>query len=272
MGLIEKGQQGRTAFMDSRAAAIGQPSSFLKPLWLALIGPPWVVSLAVVAVVAVIRFIAVLSPYPLQELFFMQTVAMWVLPFIFLTESGRRQIGLEQGGMTPGSILLSIFAGSLCALVFFALGMIIFGDSADNWCMSIRNYLHFEELRGFMSPMSLFALYALPAILLNPVGEEILFRGLIQQSFALRFNRTIAILVNSLLFGMIYLYLHGIWHDASGFHLRTGSAAIAIFLMACIGAVFTLCRTLTGSLWPAMTAHAAFNLTLLALAIHQFAR
>jgi membrane protease YdiL (CAAX protease family) len=214
----------------------------------------------------------VFSPYPLQELFFVQTVAMWALPFIFLTESGRRQIGLSQSGLTADSILLSALAGAVCGLVFFSLGMLVYGDSPDNWCISIRNYLHFEELRGFMSPVSLFALYALPAILLNPVGEEILFRGFIQQSFSLRFNRFIAALVNSLLFGMIYLYLHGIWHDASGFHLRAGSAAVAIFLMACIGAVFTLCRTLSGSLWPAMAAHAAFNLALLAAAIYRFAR
>jgi membrane protease YdiL (CAAX protease family) len=258
--------------MDSRAAEIGQPSSFLKPFWLALIGPPWVVSLAAVAVVALIRFVAVFSPYPLQELFFMQTVAMWVLPFIFLTENGRRQIGLSQRGLTATSIILSALAGAACGFFLFALGMMVYGDSPDNWCISIRNYLNFEELRGFMSPISLFALFALPAILLNPVGEEILFRGFIQQSFSLRFNRAVATLVNSLLFGMIYLYLHGIWHDASGFHLRTGSAAFAIFLMACIGAVFTLCRTLSGLLWPAVAAHAAFNLTLLALAIHQFVR
>jgi membrane protease YdiL (CAAX protease family) len=42
--------------------------------------------------------------------------------------------------------------------------------------------------------------------------------------------------------------------------------------MACIGVVFTLCRTLSGSLWVAMAAHGAFNLTLLAVIIHQFVR
>ena len=256
--------------MHSRA--VSEPSSFLKPFWRALIGPPWVVSLAVVAVVALIRFVAVLSPYPLQELFFLQTVAMWALPFIFLTENGRSQIGLIRRGMNVPSMILSALAGAACAFVLFGLGMFVYGDSPDNWCISIRNYLHFEELRGFMSPMSLFALYALPAILLNPIGEEILFRGFIQQSFSLRFNRGIATLINSLLFGMIYLYLHGIWHDAAGFHIRAGSAAFAVFLMACIGAVFTLCRLLSGSLWPAVAAHAGFNVTLLAIAIHQFAR
>jgi hypothetical protein len=258
--------------MDSRAAATPQQSSFLKPFWLAFIGPPWVVSLAVFGVVAGVRFVAVFSPYPLQELFFLQSVAMWALPFIFLTESGRRQIGLVQRGLNATSISLSFFAGAICALAFFAIGMAVYANSPDNWCFSIRNYLHFEEMRGLMSPLSLFALYALPAISLNPVGEEILFRGFIQQSFSLRFNPAFATLVSSLLFGLIYLYLHGISYDGSGFHLRAASAAFAIFLMTCVGAVFTLCRTLSGSLWPAMAAHAAFNLTVLALAIHQFAR
>jgi membrane protease YdiL (CAAX protease family) len=257
--------------MDPRAAALDQQSSFLKPFWAAFIGPPWVVSLAVLAVLAAVRFVAALSPYSLQELFFVQAVAMWAIPFLFITESGRRQIGLVQHGVTSGAILLSILSGAVCALLFFVLGMAVYGDSPNNWCISIRSYLHIEEMRGLMSPLSLFALYALPAVSLNPVGEEILFRGLIQRAFSIRFNFTIATLVNSLLFGLIYLYLHGIWHDGSGYHLRIGSAALAIFLMACIGAVFTLCRILSGSLWPAMAAHAAFNLTLLAAAIHQFA-
>jgi membrane protease YdiL (CAAX protease family) len=169
------------------------------------------------------------------------------------------------------SLSLSALAGGACALAFFALGMALYGNSPNNWCNSIRNYLHFEEMRGLMSPLSLFALYAVPAVFLNPIGEEILFRGFIQESFSLRFNAAFATLVNSLSFGLIYLYLHGIWHDSSGFHLRIGSAALAIFLIACIGAVFTLCRMLSGSLWPAMAAHAAFNLTILAAAIHQFA-
>ena len=247
-------------------------SSFLKPLWSSLLGPPWLVSLLVLAILAAVRFFAILSPYPLQELFFLQTVAMWALPFLFLTATGRREIGLTERGMTLASMLLSAVAGAACGLVFFVLGMEIYGNSPDNWCLSIRNYLHFDEMRGLMTPIGLFALYALPAVFLNPIGEEILFRGFIQQSFARRFNPVIATAVNAVLFGLIYLCLHGLWRDASGFHIRLASAALALFFMACIGAVFTLCRTLSGSLWPAMAAHAAFNLTLLGAAIHQFVR
>jgi uncharacterized protein len=258
--------------MSYQADSPSAQSALLKPFWTALLGPPWFVSLVAVVVIAAVRFIAIFSPFQLQELFFLQTVAMWALPFAMLTAGGRRQIGLKEGGMTFASMFLSALAGTTCALLFFAAGMAIYGESPNNWCISIRNYLHLDEMHGLMSPVALFALYALPAIFLNPVGEEILFRGFIHQSFARRFNPAVATVVSSLLFGLIYLYLHGIWHDASGFHIRAGSAALAILLMSCIGAVFTLCRTLSGSLWPAMAAHAAFNLTLLALTIHEFLR
>jgi membrane protease YdiL (CAAX protease family) len=258
--------------MSAPAASSSPQPEFLKPIWTALLGPPWLVSLVVLVVLASVRFFALLSPHALQELFFLQTMVMWGLPFIFLTTSGRRQIGLTERGMTAGSMLLSALAGTVCGLIFFALGMAIYGNSPDNWCISIRNYLHFDEMRGLLSPLELFGLYSLPAIFLNPVGEEILFRGFIQESFARRFNSTFATLVNSLLFGLVYLSLHGIWHDASGYHLRVASAALAVVLMGCVGGVFTLCRTLSGSLWPAMAAHAAFNLALLAAAIYQFVR
>jgi membrane protease YdiL (CAAX protease family) len=254
-----------------RASSRSQ-SDFLKPFWTSLLGPPWLAALIAYGLLASLRFYVLLSPYSMQELYFLCTVAMWGLPFVFLTADGRRDIGLSEQGTTIGSMLLSAFAGALTGLTFFGLGMMIYGSSPNNWCVSIRNYLHFDEMRGLMSPPAIFALYALPAIFLNPVGDEILFRGFIQQAFTRRVNAGFALLVNSFLFGMMYLSLHGIFHDASGYHLRLGSAALAVCLMMCVGAVFTLCRALSGSLWTAVAAHAAFNLAVLAAAIHQFLR
>lgn len=268
--MVKRSQEG-TALVNSKADSASPQVEFIKSFWTAILGPSWLVSLVFLAAVAAVRFFAVFSSYSLQELFFLQSVAMWASPFFLLTPNGRREIGLVEPGMTVRSMSLSALAGSACGVVLFGLGMVLYGNSPNNWCISIRNYLHFDEMRGLMSPLSLFALYSLPAIFLNPIGEEILFRGIIQQSFARRFGGVLATAVNSLLFGLIYLYLHGLWRDASGFHLRLGSAAAAVFLMACAGAVFTLCRTLSGSLWPATAAHAAFNLTVLAAAIHQFA-
>jgi hypothetical protein len=256
--------------MKSLPATKSLQTAMVKTFWTSVVGPPWLVALVVYAAVVIVRFVAFLSPYSLQELFFLQTLALWALPFVVLTAEGRRQIGLMAKASSPLAVLLSVLAGVACALVFFGLGMVIYGNSPDNWCMSIRTYLHLDEMRGLMSAPSLFALYALPAIFLSPIGEEILFRGFIQESFGRRFSPIVGVVVNVFLFGMAYLYLHGIWRDAAGFHLRLGSASLAVFLMACIGSVFTLCRKMSGSLWTAMAAHAAFNLTLLGSAIHQF--
>ena len=141
-----------------------------------------------------------------------------------------------------------------------------------SWDLSIRSYLRFDEMRGLLSPVQLFVLFGMPAVFVNPLGEEILFRGFIQEAFSSRFNRAFASSVGSVLFGVLYLYLHGIWHDAAGFHLRLGSALLAIVLMTLIGFTFYLCRAISGSLWTAIAAHAAFSLALLAAAIHRFAR
>src|SRR5271165_534853 len=127
------------------AALASTEPAFQKPIWNSLFGPPWLASMFILAVVASIRFFAILSPYPLQELFFLQTVAMWALPFLFLTAGGRREIGLTGRDVTPSSMVLGALAGSACGMVLFGLGMEIYGDSANNWCISIRNYLHLEE-------------------------------------------------------------------------------------------------------------------------------
>jgi membrane protease YdiL (CAAX protease family) len=269
---IKRGAQEGTAVMDLEEPSISAPSFLLKPFWARLIGPAWFASLLFYVVVAAVRFLAALSPYPLQGLFFLQTVAMWSIPFLFLTPEGRREIGLAEYGVTVWALLGSIAAGAASAVAFFALGMALYGESPNNWCISIRNYLHLDEVRGLIPPAGIFALYALPAILLNPIGEEILFRGLIRRAFSQRFNPAVGVIVSSLLFGLIYLYVHGLWRDSAGFHLRLASTAVAILLMALIGAVFNACRAHSGSLWPAMAAHAAFNLALLATSIHQFIR
>jgi membrane protease YdiL (CAAX protease family) len=198
-------------------------------------------------------------------------VGLWTLPFVLLTDRGRRQIGLTAAGTTAGPLLGGAVTGAVCGFLLFKLGTEIYGNSPNNWDLSIRSYLRFDEMRGLLSPAELFALYAFPAVFVNPAGEEILFRGLIQEAFSSRFNRAFSSAVSSVLFGMLYLYLHGIWHDGSGFHLRLGSAVLAIVLLSLIGFTFHLCRVLSGSLWAAMTAHAGFNLALLTAAILRFA-
>jgi membrane protease YdiL (CAAX protease family) len=225
---------------------------------------PWLLSLGVLAILAAARYYAVLGPPRARILFLLHCLVMWALPFILLTPLGRRKIGLSKKGNTAPALAFSALAGAGCGLAVFAIGMALYGASPDNWNLSIRDSFRMSEMLAVMPPAAAFAVIALPALILTPIGEEILFRGLIQQAFTSRWNATLATLVNGLSFGLMHLHVHGLWQDAAGFHLRIVSGTLMVLLLAGASAVFTLCRLRTGSLWMAMIAHAACNLAMIA--------
>jgi hypothetical protein len=239
-------------------------SSFLRPFWSRILPAPWIVSLLVLAVLAAARFYAAFTHPSTNILFPLHCLAMWALPFILLTPRGCHQIGLPGMNNTVSALVLSALAGAACGIAVFAIGMALYGDSPDNWCLSIRNSFQIEQLRASVPPVTLFAAVALPAVIFTPVGEEILFRGLLQEAFTLRWNAVLATVVNSVAFGLIHLHVHGFWHDAAGFHFRFVSAALMVVLLAGVSTVFTFCRLRTGSLFAAITAHAACNLAMVA--------
>jgi len=183
---------------------------FLRPFWNRTIGPPWLASLLVLVILAGVRFYATLGPPAARPLFLLHCLLMWALPFILLTVQGRREIGLLKQGSTAAAMAWSALAGAGCGLAVFMFGMALYSESPDNWCVSIRDSFRLNELRGSMPTTALFALIALPAMIVTPVGEEVLFRGFIQQAFSLRRNATAATAVNAFSFGLIHLHVHGI--------------------------------------------------------------
>ena len=247
-------------------------SAFLKPFWTRVVGPPWAVSLLLAIVLGAARFFAVFGPYPAQAIFFLQFAAVWVTPFVFLTTNGRYQIGLRERGATAVNLASAVLAGAIYGLIAFGLGMALYHDSPENWCVSLRDYLRLIELRGVLPPIAVFALYAVPSILFAPIADEILFRGFIQTALTRRWNPQVATTVNCLGYGITYLYFHAIWSDLAGFHVRLVSGGITLGLFTVAGLLFTLIRLYSGSLWTAVAAHAGFNMALLAAAIVVYMR
>ena len=246
------------------SAEASDTSSFLRPFWNRLAIPPWLLSLLVLAVLAAARFYSAFGPPQARILFLVHVLVMWTLPFLFLTRQGRREIGLCRQGITPVALVLCSLAGVVGSLFVFWIGMALYGNSPNNWCVSIRDSFQLNQMLAVMSPATAFALIALLTMSFTPIGEEFLFRGLIQQSFTLRWNPVIATLVNGFAYGLMHLlHVHGVWHDAAGFHLRLVSGALMVLLLAGLGAIFTLCRLWTGSLWCAVVAHAACNLAMI---------
>ncbi len=237
---------------------------FLCAPWNRIRIAPWLLSLLVLTVLAAARFYSAFGPPQARILFLLHILVMWTLPFLFLTRQGRREIGLRKQGFKPVALVLCSSAGVVGGLFIFWIGMALYGNSPDNWCVSIRDSFQLNQMLAVMSPTAAFAVIALLTMSFTPIGEEFLFRGLIQESFTLRWNAVIATLFNGFAYGLIHLlHVHGLWHDAAGFHLRLVSGALVVILLAGLGAAFTLCRLWTGSLWCAVVAHAACNLAMI---------
>jgi hypothetical protein len=252
-----------------RPRTSGNPS-FLRPFW-SQFAVPWVFSLGLLILLAVVRYYAVLGPQQARILFLIHCLFMWAMPFLFLTSQGRRQIGLSWPARPFRGFAFSVLAGAACGLAVFALGVALYGHSPDNWNLSIRDSFQIGQLRALMPPAAVFAVITLPAMILTPIGEEILFRGFIQQAFTLRFNIVFATWVNGLAFGLIHIHVHGLWRDAAGFHLRIVSGLVMVFALAGCSAVFTQCRLRSGSLFTAMAAHAACNLAMISAVYFRYA-
>ena len=216
-------------------------------------------TLIVLAMLAGARFYAVFGPAQVRWLFLAQVLVMWLLPAIFLTREGWRAIGLSSPRGGAAAIALCVAIGVLAGLAFFAISMNAHGLPADSWIASVRTGMQLDEMRKAMGPAAIFGLLAVPVLIVTPVGEEILFRGLIQQAFAMRWNWIVGMVVNGLAFGLVLLHVHGLTHDAAGFHLRLVSGELFVLGGVALSALFTQCRMQTGSLFAAMAAHAGCN-------------
>jgi len=125
-------------------------------------------------------------------------------------------------------------------------------------------------MRAVMPIGAIVATVGVGALILTPVGEEILFRGIMQQALAQRFGAIAATLVQGVAFGIVHLQLVALFRDAGGFHFRwiAGTATMVMGLL--LAALFTWRRQRSGSLFASMVTHAACNLTMIGAVILYF--
>lgn len=188
-------------------------------------------------------------------------VVMAATPWLLLQREGRLQIGLRR----PASTIwfwYAAAAGSLAALLCFAIGASLFGVSFDNWYVSIaRNYRQTMDTSSF-SLLQLHLVFTLPAMIFSPIGEELFFRGVLQTSLEQKWRHGIATSIECGVFGLVHLCHHGLAAGALGLTLRPISGAIWVVLMFGAAWLFATLRRRSGSLYPAIAAHMAFNLTM----------
>jgi len=211
---------------------------------------------------ASVRAIGTIGPVAYRFILPTGFILMALMPFIFLNREGRRRTGLVKSN-SGKHYLTGIAAGAALALFCYGLGLLLFGKSPDNWFVSVKNsYLRTFDTSG-LPVQQLFIMVTIPAVIFSPIGEEIFFRGFLQESLVTKFSYRNAIIIDSLFFALIHLFHHGIVRDLSGqIHFYPVSGFIWVVLMFITAIAFAMLKKKSGSIYPAIVSHAVFNLVM----------
>lgn len=209
----------------------------------------------------VLRVVGTMGGRLWQPLLPLGCMLMTLVPWLLLTADGRRRIGLARATSRYWygvAIVTGVAAASLC----YAMGVMLFDRSVDNWFVSIANSYCSTMNTANMDVLRLHLIFTIPAILFSPIGEEIFFRGFLQQALQEKFSTATSTTIEAGLFGLVHLCHHGLFLTTTGIGLHAASGAIWVMLMFATALLFAWLRHRSRSLYPAMLGHAAFNATM----------
>jgi len=239
------------------------PGSEARLTWRRPLGPSAALGLVVLLALgfAAMRAVGMFGPPVFRLALPLGFVLMMALPWVLLSREGRAQIGLAPAGRAR-HYLLGISFGLACATAALAIGILLFGKSGDNWFVTISNYYRSSvDTSGFgIGRLHLF--FTVPALLFSPIGEELFFRGLLQTALEQRLSRRTSTILECGLFALIHLCHHGLVRSAEGFAFLPISGGLWVILMFGVALGFAWLRKYSGSVLPAVAAHAAFNLAM----------
>ena len=213
--------------------------------------------LAFAAITSAVRAAAMFGPASWRGLFMLACIAMALLPWLLLDRAGRRGIGLQRA-RHPSWLLAGLAGGALAASLCYWLGAALYGAGPDNWFVSIARNYRLQPTAGW-SLLQLHLVFTSVAILFSPIGEEIFFRGLLQKVLEERHGALRATLAEAGLFALVHLCHHGILAGAAGWTILPVSGALWVAQMFLLSLALAWLRRRSGSLLPAIAAHAAFN-------------
>jgi membrane protease YdiL (CAAX protease family) len=238
-----------------------RPVPLLRAAWRPALGNGVLLAAVLAALAAVVRGVGMLGPRRLFWILPVGFVLMALTPHIFLSREGRRRAGFRLP-RRPLWILWGLLLGALAAVLCYWLGVTLFGDTPDNWFVSVRGSFPVRAGMGELTTAQIFWIVSIPSLIFSPLGEEIFFRGFLQQVVEERSNHRRGVLVDAGCFALVHLFHHGIQRLDGGFRILPISGALWMALIFGVGVLFAFLRRRTGSLAAPIVSHAAFNLTM----------
>ena len=237
----------------------------LRPFWQKYFKYNWIFGLLLVLLFGIPRFIIVLHSnitgnYGKIGIIFL---FMWLCPIIFLTRSGRRYIGIKKP-VNYYWLLYSVITGILLCGILFAIGILLYKHSYNNWFVYIaKSYSASGLILTDSNRLTYFLIYSVTGMTFSPIGEELFYRGIVHGSFAGQFGEQKASVFDSLAFAITHLAHFGIVYVSGGWQFLFIPALLWMSGMFLASRIFFICKEKTGSILGAILSHAAFNLTMM---------
>jgi len=232
----------------------------LRKIWRKIFNLDWKLALFLTLLFGGARFVLVLSGAAggdnshVLRLF----LVMWLVPVVFLSAKGRKEIGIRKV-TKPIWLLYSFLLGGFFFVCTFLIFYLLYGYSMDNcFVYMARVYAVPPEVLE-TARLQFFLLSATISMLFSPVGEELLYRGVIHAGFATNVGEKKASLLDSLIFAIVHLPHFGILYIADKWTVPIIPAILWFSAMFFLGRLFFVCKQMCGSIWGAVLAHAGFN-------------
>ena len=189
-------------------------------------------------------------------------ISMWLVPFLLLKRDGRKQIGICK----PKKYQWLIYAfvlGMVAAAIGYFIATFIYSHAIENWYVYISKSYRItpNQLQGSNRSIY-FAIFAGTSMIFSPIGEELLYRGLIHESFVPQFGENKASIIDSSAFALTHLAHFGFVYTAGKWQFFLVPALLWVIFMFLTSRLFYFFRKKSGSIYGALLGHAGFNLTM----------
>lgn len=235
--------------------------SELKPFVKRFFDFNWKFGLFLVFLICVPRFMLVIKANATGNYGFIGLImlASALAPFLFLTRSGRRKVGIV-ATKKYSWLLMAAIAGLAASVLLHFMGQILYGNSYENWYVYIGKSYQIPAEIDEKSKAILFIIMALTGMTFSPIGEELFFRGIVHESFAKSIGDTKASFIDSTAFAITHVSHFGLIFLDGRWTLLKTPALLWVLSMFLVSIMFFLFKKHSSSILGAIVCHAAFNL------------
>ena len=233
----------------------------LKPFWNRFFNFDWKFGLFLILIFCIPRFILVLNANETSNYKYIGLIMTIyaITPFVFLTKYGRKVIGLTKS-KDYSWILYAIIIGLIFSYLLYFVGDLIYKSTFENWYVYIGKSYNIPNGIKPNDKLTMFAIMATTGMIFSPIGEELLFRGIIHSSFAKSIGNFKASIVDSSAFALTHISHFGLVFINNEWNFFKLPTIIWVFSMFLISILFYLCRKKSESILGSIISHSAFNL------------